>query len=182
MLCRGVRLFFADSPYRFPRFLLRLRVQSRGRGFSAFPHARQKHVLEGQKRFGAGLDGTEKEGPLPAFDAADRWLERYFTGTEPGAPPPLLLAGTAFSRAVWAELLLIPYGQTATYGEIAARLGAGRAASRAVGAAVGRNPISLMVPCHRVIGADGAMTGYAGGLERKKWLLALEKDWARKKG
>jgi len=138
--------------------------------------------FQGQKRFGAGLDGTEKEMPLPAFDAADRWLERYFAGTEPGAPPPLLLAGTAFSRAVWAELLLIPYGQTATYGEIAARLGAGRAASRAVGAAVGRNPISLMVPCHRVIGADGAMTGYAGGLERKKWLLALEKDGARKKG
>ena len=136
--------------------------------------------FEGQKRFGAGLEGTEKEGPLPAFDAADRWLERYFAGAEPGPVPPILLAGTAFSRAVWAELLLIPYGRTVTYGEIAARLGAGHAACRAVGAAVGRNPVALMVPCHRVIGADGALTGYAGGLERKTWLLALEKNGARR--
>lgn len=137
--------------------------------------------FEGQKHFAAGLAENAEEKDLPVFRLADRWLDTYFAGKKPNDVPPLRLSGTAFSRAVWAELLLIPYGQTATYGEIAARLGAGRAACRAVGAAVGRNPISLMVPCHRVIGADGALTGYAGGLERKKWLLALEKDGAGRK-
>lgn len=142
--------------------------------------------FEGQKHFAAGLAENAEEKDLPVFRLADWWLDTYFAGKKPNDVPPLRLSGTAFSRAVWEELLLIPWGQTVAYGEIAkrtaARLGRACTSPRAVGAAVGRNPVSLMVPCHRVIGADGALTGYAGGLERKKWLLALEKDGARKKG
>ncbi len=114
----------------------------------------------------------------PAFDPARRWLERYFSGRAPGFVPPLRLEGTEFQRAVWALLAGIPYGATRTYGEIAAQLarerGLGRMSAQAVGGAVGRNPISLIVPCHRVVGASGGLTGYAGGLERKRALLTLE--------
>ncbi len=114
----------------------------------------------------------------PVFDPARRWLERYFSGRDPGFVPPLRLDGTEFQRAVWAILAAIPYGATRTYGDIAAQLardrGLTRMSAQAVGGAVGRNPISLIVPCHRVVGASGALTGYAGGLERKEALLALE--------
>jgi methylated-DNA-[protein]-cysteine S-methyltransferase len=134
--------------------------------------------FEGQKHFGAGLAENPEEKDLPVFRLADRWLDKYFSGKKPDTVPPLRLSGTAFSRAVWEELLLIPYGQTVTYGEIAGRM-AGRLSAqftspRAVGAAVGRNPVSLMVPCHRVVGADGRLTGYAGGVERKRLLLERE--------
>ncbi len=108
------------------------------------------------------------------LEQAARWLDIYFSGRDPGFAPPLSLRGTAFERSVWAELMKIPFGQTATYGAIAARLGLPRGAARAVGGAVGRNPVSLVVPCHRVVGANGRLTGYAGGLERKRFLLALE--------
>lgn len=116
--------------------------------------------------------------PAPVLVQAAHWLRRYFAGENPGPTPPLAPEGTPFRQAVWAALMEIPYGQTRTYGQLAQALAqrtGGKAAPRAVGGAVGHNPISLMIPCHRVVGAGGALTGYAGGLERKKALLALEK-------
>lgn len=124
----------------------------------------------GQKYFAAGL-ADAAEGETEAIRAARRWLDEYFSGREPGFTPPLSLAGTPFQRRVWAALLEIPYGGTVTYGELAAKLGT---SPRAVGSAVGRNPVSVIVPCHRVLGADGSLTGYAGGVEKKLRLLRLE--------
>ncbi len=133
--------------------------------------------FEGQKHFGAGLAGETAERLLPIFDQADRWLDEYFSGREPDCPPPLRPRGTAFQQAVWRRLLAIPYGCTVTYGEIAASLGLPPGAARAVGGTVGRNPISLMIPCHRVVGAGGSLTGYAGGIQRKKCLLEMERKF-----
>ena len=134
--------------------------------------------FDGQKFFAATLAPDHEERALPVFDLAKRWLEVYFSGRDPGFTPPLRMNGTAFRRAVWEILLTIPFGRTMTYGEIAAELarreGVARMSAQAVGGAVGHNPISLIVPCHRVIGADGTLTGYGGGLERKRFLLALE--------
>jgi methylated-DNA-[protein]-cysteine S-methyltransferase len=107
------------------------------------------------------------------FADVARQLEQYFAGDRSTFDVPLRPAGGAFERAVWAELERIPYGTTASYGELARRLGRPSAA-RAVGAANGRNPIAVIVPCHRVIGADGSLTGYAGGLATKRALLDLE--------
>jgi len=136
--------------------------------------------FEGQKHFGAGLSAEYAERRLPVFDDACRWLDLYFGGGKPDFTPPLRLRGSGFARAVWAELLAIPYGGAASYGEIARRVAekTGRAhpSARAVGAAVGRNPVSLIVPCHRVIGAGGSLTGYAGGLWRKEYLLKMERE------
>ena len=119
-----------------------------------------------------------EQSALPVFQQAERWLEIYFTGRDPGFIPPLGLRGTPFRLAVWELLLTIPYGQTVTYGQIARTLAERgsfpRASARAVGTAVGHNPLWLMVPCHRVVGANGGLTGYAGGLELKRRLLALE--------
>lgn len=135
--------------------------------------------FDGQKYFGAGLsDHCETRG-LPVFEQADKWLTIYFGGNEPDFMPPLSMKATPFRRAVWEILRTIPYGRTMTYGEIAdriaAQLGLFRMSPQAVGGAVGHNPISLMIPCHRVVGADGSLTGYAGGIEVKKKLLILEK-------
>ncbi len=133
--------------------------------------------FDGQKRFGAGLSADPVERPLPVFDDAARWLDAWFAGRDPGFSPRLTLRGTPFQRAVWAALSAIPYGRTATYGDISravAPAGFPRASARAVGGAVGRNPVSLIIPCHRVVGANGRLTGYAGGLERKRALLELE--------
>ena len=133
-------------------------------------------VLEGQKYEARHLAGEGLERESPALREAKDWLTRYFAGERPD-PAELRLSpkGTDFQRRVWRELLTIPYGATESYGAIARRLGS---SARAVGGAVGRNPIALIVPCHRVMGADGSLTGYAGGLERKQWLLALEKHKA----
>jgi len=109
----------------------------------------------------------------PLLGRAAAQLEAYFAGSATAFDLPLDLLGTRFQREVWRELLAIEAGATATYGAIARRLGA-PAACRAVGAAVGRNPVSVIVPCHRVVGSDGSLTGYAGGLERKTALLRLE--------
>ena len=132
----------------------------------------------GQKHFAAGLSPAHEEKDLPVFALARRWLDDYFSGQAPGFTPPLLPRGTRFQMEVWDALTVIPYGQTTTYGAVAAELarrkGVPAVSARAVGVAVGRNPISLIIPCHRVIGADGSLTGYAGGLERKEKLLALE--------
>lgn len=109
-----------------------------------------------------------------AFAEATRQLGEYFRGQRTSFDLPLSMHGTPFQRSVWAELRLIGYGQTASYGEIAQRVGQPGAA-RAVGIANARNPISIVVPCHRVIGANGTLTGYGGGLERKRYLLDLER-------
>lgn len=135
--------------------------------------------FEGQRYFARGLtQPRETRATHPILRETARWLDVYFSGREPGFTPPLHPAGTPFRSEVWRILCGIPYGTTTTYGAIAAELarrrGASRVSARAVGGAVGHNPISLIIPCHRVVGADGALTGYAGGLDRKSRLLALE--------
>ena len=133
----------------------------------------------GQKYYAGTPDRGCEEKDLPVFGQTDRWLDLYFGGRVPEFTPPLVMKATPFRRAVWEILLTIPYGKTTTYGEIAERItkrsGASRMTARAVGGAVGHNPISLIVPCHRVIGSDGSLTGYAGGIDRKEKLLALER-------
>lgn len=132
----------------------------------------------GAKHFAAGLDIASRRNELPIFDRAREWLDIYFSGREPGFTPPLNFRGSDFQTEVWSILRKIPYGQTATYGEISKRLAAARGtermSARAVGAAVGRNPISIIVPCHRITGADGSLTGYAAGTDKKAFLLKLE--------
>ena len=132
--------------------------------------------FDGQRHFGSTLGTTHEErSGLPVLEESRRWLDVYFSGREPDFTPPLSLHGTAFQRRVWEALLTIPYGKTVTYGELARRLGCRSA--QAVGGAVGRNPISIIVPCHRVVGSDGSLTGYASGLDRKRALLELEQNY-----
>ena len=138
--------------------------------------------LEGQKYFGGTIGETMifKED-LPVFEAAKGWLNRYFAGKKPAiAELPLRPIGGAFRQGVWSLLCEIPYGEVVTYGglsqKLAARLGKTTMSSQAVGGAVGHNPISIIIPCHRVVGADGSLTGYAYGLEVKEYLLELEQD------
>jgi len=132
--------------------------------------------FQGQKYFCRTLDRDHAQGDLPVFEAARRWLDAYFSGKDPGPAPPLNPEGTPFQKQVWTLLTTIPYGETTTYGGLARRLSeAGRKTSpRAVGSAVGRNPISILIPCHRVVGADGTLTGYAAGTDKKTALLTLE--------
>lgn len=113
-------------------------------------------------------------GTHPILDQTKFWLSQYFSGSVPDFMPPMFLQGTPFQQRVWALLLEIPYGKTVTYGELAKKLGCKSA--QAVGGAVGKNPISILIPCHRVVGADSKLTGYAGGVEKKDFLLTLEKD------
>ena len=116
---------------------------------------------------------------LPVLTAARDWLDRYFRGEAPDPKElPLSPAGTAFQKQVWNRLLEVPYGQTRTYGDIAREIGKHRAC-QAVGQAVGRNRIAIIIPCHRIIGADGSLTGFAGGLEMKRQLLNLEQGCDR---
>ena len=135
--------------------------------------------IEGQKYFALGLEEETKEQELPVFQAARRWLDIYFTGQKPDFQVPLHFLGTPFQRQVWEILCSIPYGQTTTYGSLANLLDAEKGLPHhsplAVGGAVGHNKISIIVPCHRVIGADGSLTGYAGGVWRKEKLLTLER-------
>ena len=129
--------------------------------------------FDGQRYFGSTLGPLASlPAELPVFDDTRRWLDIYFSGVKPNFTPQLSLRGTVFQRRVWEALLTIPYGQTVTYGELARCIGCRSA--QAVGGAVGRNPISIIVPCHRVVGSDGSLTGYAGGLDRKLALLQLE--------
>ena len=136
--------------------------------------------FDGGRYFAEGLPAAQLRQETPVLAEAKRWLDIYFTGREPDFLPPLHPAGSLFQQAVWALLLQIPYGQTVTYGQLAARLaverGLARMSAQAVGGAVGRNRISLIIPCHRVLGADGSLTGYAGGLDRKARLLAWERS------
>ena len=133
-------------------------------------------LFDGQRLFRPLPAGAERA--LPVFAETVCWLETYFSGKAPAFTPKLGFSDTPFRREVWALLLTVPYGQTVTYGELAAELarqrGMGRMSAQAVGGAVAHNPISLIVPCHRVLGSDGSLTGYAGGLDRKRQLLDLE--------
>lgn len=121
---------------------------------------------------------TQEEREIPVFQETKRWLDVYFSGREPDFLPVLHLCGTMFQRNVWNILTKIPYGKTTTYGAIAKEIAEDRnlqkMSAQAVGGAVGRNPVAIIVPCHRVLGAGGQLTGYAGGIERKKELLILE--------
>ena len=122
---------------------------------------------------GLGLPPDTPEGRTTAILKAEEWLDVYFSGAEPDFLPRLLPAGSPFRQKVFRLLRQIPRGQTVTYGDLARVLGC--ASAQAIGGAVGHNPISIMIPCHRVVGADGSLTGYAGGLARKQCLLSLEK-------
>ena len=124
-----------------------------------------------------GSDGRSDDAVAAGrvFGAAKRWLEVYFSAREPGFLPPLAPVGTLFQRSVWNALLTVPYGKTCSYADIARSLGLPVGASRACAQAIARNPISLIIPCHRVIASSGHLTGYAGGIERKRALLELEK-------
>ncbi|MBD5101762.1 MAG: methylated-DNA--[protein]-cysteine S-methyltransferase [Subdoligranulum sp.] len=135
--------------------------------------------FDGQKYFLNTFCKEHEEKNLPIFEQTDHWLDLYFSGKVPGFTPPLNPKATAFRKAVWDILLTIPYGQTMTYGEIASSLasqrGLAQMSAQAVGGAVGHNPISIIIPCHRVVGSNGSLTGYAAGIERKVQLLTLEK-------
>ena len=134
--------------------------------------------FEGQKYFALGLSEHITEGNMPALILAKQWLDLYFTGAVPDFTPPLHLIGSEFRIGIWNLLLKIPYGSTTTYGTLAKAYALQRevrsVSAQAVGGAVGHNPISVIVPCHRVIGSSGSLTGYAGGIERKTALLLAE--------
>ena len=139
--------------------------------------------FQGQKHFPAAAETMIPQPDDPALAAAARWLDRYFAGKRPAISDLTLApAGSAFQKAVWAMLCEIPYGKLTTYGEIARQLAAQRGlphmSAQAVGGAVGRNPISVIIPCHRVVGASGSLTGYAGGVDVKRRLLLHEGAYA----
>ncbi|MCR5575613.1 MAG: methylated-DNA--[protein]-cysteine S-methyltransferase [Oscillospiraceae bacterium] len=133
---------------------------------------------QGGRYVGLGLSRSAVPCETEDIEQAKSWLDLYFAGRDPGPLPRLHLTGSAFRRRVGEILCEIPYGETLTYGQIAARIakerGLDRMSAQAVGGAVGRNPICILVPCHRVVGADGSLTGYGGGILRKKALLELE--------
>ena len=134
--------------------------------------------FDGEKYYAESLDPDHMEKELPLFDTVKRWLDIYFSGREPDFMPPIHMIGSPFRLSVWKILLQIPYGQTTTYGEIAKAIakekGLPHMSAQAVGGAVGHNEISIIVPCHRVVGTNGSLTGYAGGVNKKEKLLTLE--------
>ena len=135
--------------------------------------------FEGQKYFARTLSEEQLLKETPVLAETRHWLNIYFSGKEPAFTPPLHPAGSAFRQAVWQILLQIPYGKTMTYGEIAREVAKRQQVShmsaQAVGGAVGHNAISIIIPCHRVIGSNGSLTGYAGGIDKKAALLELER-------
>ena len=134
--------------------------------------------FDGQKYFADALETEHEEKPLPVFKQTDRWLDIYFSGEAPDFTPPLNMKTTDFRKVVWEIMLTIPFGQTMTYGEIADKIakqrGLERMSAQAVGGAVGHNSISLIIPCHRVVGTNESLTGYAGGIDKKVKLLEME--------
>lgn len=134
--------------------------------------------FQGQKYFGRSLCENHEKGETDILRSAEKWLDIYFSGREPDFMPPVNMIGTDFQIGVWDELLKIPYGTTKSYGDIAtkiaAKFGKKSMSAQAVGGAVGHNNISIIIPCHRVVGKRGQLTGYAGGLDRKRSLLQLE--------
>lgn len=136
--------------------------------------------FDGQKYFGSTLSVNHEPKNLPVFVQTKEWLDIYFSGKVPDFTPSLSIKATPFRKAVWDILLTIPFGRTMTYKEIADRIAAQKGlahmSAQAVGGAVGHNPISLIIPCHRVVGSDGSLTGYAGGTDKKLWLLTMERS------
>ena len=134
--------------------------------------------IENQKYFADTLSEEMVEEDLPVFQEAREWLSIYFFGKEPDFTPPLAPKGSEFRQAVWRILCEIPYGKVITYGDIAKQIaketGKEHMSAQAVGGAVGHNPISIIIPCHRVVGSDGSLTGYAGGISKKVQLLQIE--------
>ena len=134
--------------------------------------------FEGEKFYALSLDPEHEERETPIFAITRRWLDIYFSGHEPDFMPPVHMIGSEFRRCVWELLLQIPYGTTVTYGDlarqVARRRGLRRMSAQAVGGAVGHNEISIIGPCHRVVGTNGSLTGYAGGVDKKRRLLELE--------
>lgn len=135
--------------------------------------------FDDQKYFADILSDSYMEKNLPVFEQTVKWLDIYFEGKDPGFIPPIAMRTTDFRKRVWEVLLSIPYGKTMTYGQIANQIVKDRnlkqMSAQAVGGAVGHNSISLIIPCHRVVGADGSLTGYAGGISKKIKLLEMEK-------
>ncbi|MGF7010194.1 methylated-DNA-[protein]-cysteine S-methyltransferase [Lachnospiraceae bacterium PF1-22] len=135
--------------------------------------------FDGQKYFGEALSKEYVEKDLPVFQQTEEWLAIYFSGKAPDFTPPLSLKTTPFRKNVWEIMLKIPFGSTMTYGEIARQVaqqkGLSHMSAQAVGGAVGHNSISLIIPCHRVVGGNGSLTGYAGGIDKKVKLLTMEK-------
>jgi methylated-DNA-[protein]-cysteine S-methyltransferase len=159
-MCAATYYSFIDSP------LGELLVSSDGKFLTGLSMPNQKRVSH--------PNSSWKESDAP-FAAVRRQLDEYFAGDRRQFDVPMKLNGTPFQQHVWEELVRIPYGTTITYGQLALRVG-NPAASRAVGAANGRNPVAIIVPCHRVIGINGKLTGYASGIDNKEWLLGLERD------
>lgn len=134
--------------------------------------------FEGQKYFAQNLNDGYDQQEIPLFKTVKQWLDLYFSGQNPDFSIPLHFVGTAFQKEVWQILCTIPYGHTKTYGQIAKQIASQKGLSfmsaQAVGGAISHNPISILVPCHRVVGTKGNLTGYAGGIEKKVELLKLE--------
>ena len=134
--------------------------------------------FEGEKFYALSLDKEHEEREMPVFAQVKRWLDIYFSGREPDFMPPLHMIGSSFQLSVWELLRKIPYGKTTSYGELAKCIAAKRnlphMSAQAVGGAVGHNEISIIIPCHRVVGTNGSLTGYAGGIDKKISLLKLE--------
>lgn len=134
--------------------------------------------FNGQKYFASTLTKEYEQKNLPIFEQTAKWLDIYFSGKNPDFTPPLFLSSTSFRNEVWKILLTIPYGKIMTYGEIAKLMaenrGVEKMSAQAIGGAVGHNPISIIVPCHRVMGKNGSLTGYAGGVDIKEKLLKFE--------
>ncbi len=134
--------------------------------------------FEGQKYFALYLDKESEEKELPVFKETKKWLDIYFSGNEPNFKLPLHFTGSEFQNEIWELLYQIPYGQTTTYGDIAKQFakkkGLAGMSAQAVGSAVAHNGISIIVPCHRVVGGNGSLTGYAGGIDKKIALLKME--------
>jgi methylated-DNA-[protein]-cysteine S-methyltransferase len=142
-------------------------MASEGQGLAAL-------WFDGTRSKSCFADETSATTLLPVFDETRRWLDVYFAGEKPDFIPSLAPKGTPFQLQVWDILLTISYGKTMSYGDVA-RCISPTMSAQAIGGAVGRNPIGIIIPCHRVIGADGSLTGYGGGMERKRWMLEMEK-------
>ncbi len=151
----------------------RLTLAARATGLAGVYFELRRHAPPAQEEAGWRADSGNAGPASRVLEEARRQLHAYFAGTLRAFHLPLAAAGTPFQHAAWAELNKIPYGGVSSYGALARRLGNPRA-SRAVGAANAHNPISIVVPCHRVVGANGSLTGFGGGIERKRWLLAHE--------
>lgn len=130
--------------------------------------------FDDQRYFASTLSPDNGPSTLPIFEETAAWLDTYFSGKDPGMIPNIAPRGTDYRLKVWSILCGIPFGKTITYGSIAEQLGSSKRSAQAVGGAVGHNPISIIIPCHRVIGSGGDLTGYAGGVDRKRELLRLE--------